>query len=232
MMVKYLRYIYYLFYRPKIFFPKKSYSLLGEDIFLNKYFNNQKKGFYIDVGCYHPISGSNTYLLYKKGWRGMNFDISKLSIDLFNFLREKDRNIWCGISNKNGSKKIFYRKKLNMLNTLNKKIAKIHFRNGFNVGTVKVNTLNYFLKKFYGPKKIIDLLKIDVEGEELNVLKSIDFKIYKPKLISIEIHNQNLMYQDNSRYFKSNEIYKFLIFKNYKLIWRNQYSFIFKNKYN
>ena len=62
----------------------------------------------------------------------MNFDISKLSIDLFNFLREKDRNIWCGISNKNGSKKIFYRKKLNMLNTLNEKIAKIHFRNGFN----------------------------------------------------------------------------------------------------
>ena len=112
MMVKYLRYIYYLFYRPKIFFPKKSYSLLGEDIFLNKYFNNKKKGFYIDVGCYHPISGSNTYLLYKKGWRGMNFDISKLSIDLFNFLREKDRNIWCGISNKNGSKKIFYRKKI------------------------------------------------------------------------------------------------------------------------
>ena len=142
-MVKYLRYIYYLFYRPKIFLPKKSYSLLGEDIFLNKYFNNQKKGFYIDVGCYHPISGSNTYLLYKKGWRGMNFDISKLSIDLFNFLREKIEIFGVVYQIKMDQKNILP-KKLNMLNTLNEKIAKIHFRNGFNVGTVKVNTSTIF----------------------------------------------------------------------------------------
>ena len=88
-MINQLRYYYYLFYRPKIFFPKKSYSLLGEDTFLKKYFSKQKKGFYIDVGCYHPLSGNNTYLLYKKGWHGMNFDISELSIDLFNFFRKK-----------------------------------------------------------------------------------------------------------------------------------------------
>tara|TARA_B100000029_G_scaffold40876_1_gene38075 strand:+ start:1507 stop:2202 length:696 start_codon:yes stop_codon:yes gene_type:complete len=231
-MIRYLTYLYYLFYRPKIFFPKRSYSLFGEDIFLNKYFKKKKKGFYIDVGCYHPLSGNNTYLLYKKGWKGMNFDISKLSIDLFNFYRKKDINIWCGISNKKGSKKIFYRKKINMLNTLNKDIAKKHFRNGFNIGIVKVNTLNYFLKKFYKASKKIDLLKIDVEGEELKVLHSVDFKHYKPSLISIEIHNQKSMYQDNSYYFKTNKIYKFLIQKNYKLIWKKKYSFIFKRKIN
>ena len=119
-----------------------------------------------------------------------------------------------------------------MLNTLNKDIAKKHFRNGFNTGIVKVNTLNYFLRKFYKSNKKIDLLKIDVEGEELNVLKSIDFKHYKPSLISIEIHNQDSMYLDNSYYFKKNKIYKFLILKNYKLIWKKKYSFIFKGKIN
>ena len=231
-MIRYLTYLYYLFYRPKIFFPRKSYSLFGEDIFLSKYFKKKKKGFYVDVGCYHPLSGNNTYLLYKKGWNGMNFDISQLSIELFNFYRKKDNNIWCGISNKKGSKKIFYRKKINMLNTLNKDIAKKHFRNGFNTGIVKVNTLNYFLRKFYKSNKKIDLLKIDVEGEELNVLKSIDFKHYKPSLISIEIHNQDSMYLDNSYYFKKNKIYKFLTLKNYKLIWKKKYSFIFKGKIN
>ena len=157
----------------------------------------------------------------------MNFDISELSIELFNFYRKKDNNIWCGISNKKGSKKIFYRKKINMLNTLNKDIAKKHFRNGFNTGIVKVNTLNYFLRKFYKSNKKIDLLKIDVEGEELNVLKSIDFKHYKPSLISIEIHNQNSMYLDNSYYFKKNKIYKFLTLKNYKLIWKKKIFFYF-----
>ena len=57
----------------------KSYSQEGEDIFLRKIFN-KKKGFYVDVGCYHPLDGSNTYLLYKKGWNGINLDISTLSI--------------------------------------------------------------------------------------------------------------------------------------------------------
>ena len=229
-MIKYLRYYYYLFYRPKIFFPKKSYSIFGEDIFLDEYFRKQKKGFYIDVGCYHPLSGSNTYLLYKRGWRGLNFDISQFSVELFKFFRKKDKNIWCGISNKKGKKKIFYRKKINMLNTLDKDMAKIHFKNGFNTSVVEVNTLNNFLKKFYKPKIKIDLLKIDVEGEELSVLKSVNFKDYKPKIISIEIHNQKAMYQDNLEYFKTNKIYKFLISKNYKLIWKNRYSFIFKRK--
>ena len=230
-MIKYLRYFYYLFYRPKIFFPKKSYSLLGEDIFLNNYFKNQKKGFYVDVGCYHPLSGNNTYLLYKKGWNGINFDISPFSIELFNFYRKKDKNIFCGISNKKGSKKVFYRKKINMLNTFNKQIAKIHFRKGYNTKIVKVNTLNYFLKKFYNNKKKIDLLKIDVEGEELNVLKSINLNSHQPRLISIEIHNQYSMYEDNSDYFKKNNIYKFLISKKYKIVWKNQYSFIFNRKF-
>ena len=230
MIIKYIRYLYYLFYRTKIYYPKKSYSLLGEDIFLKKYFNKKKKGFYIDVGCYHPIWGNNTYLLYKKGWNGINFDISKFSIELFNFYRKRDKNIWSGISNKNGYRKIFFRRKINMLNTLNKKIAKIHFKKGFRTGKVKVNTLNYFLKKFYKINKKIELLKIDVEGEELNVLKSINFKNYKPTLISIEIHNQKSMYEDNSNYFKTDKIYKYLTVLNYKLIWRNQYSFIFEKK--
>jgi len=230
-MIKYLRYFYYLFYRPKIFFSKNSYSLLGEDIFLKKYFLKQKKGFYVDVGCYHPISGNNTYLLYKKGWNGINFDISEFSIELFNFYRNKDKNIWCGISNKKGLKKVFYRKKINMLNTLNKDIAKIHFRKGYSTKITKVNTLNYFLKKFYNKDKKIDLLKIDVEGEELNVLKSINLNNYQPRLISIEIHNQYSMYEDNLDYFKKNRIYKFLISKKYKIVWKNQYSFIFKKKF-
>ena len=229
-MIKYLNILYYLFYRPKIFFPKKSYSTFGEDIFLQKFFKRQKKGFYIDIGCYHPLLGNNTYLLYKKGWHGLNFDVSEKTIELFDFFRKKDKNICCGITNKKGFKKLFFKKKLNMLNTLNKDVAKIHFLKGFSSRIIKVNTLNYFLKKFYGNKKKIDLLKIDTEGEELNILKSIDFKVYRPRLISIEIHNQKEMYKDDSQYFKSNKIYKFLVSKNYSLIWKNYYSFIFKRR--
>ena len=44
-MLKYLKLLYYLFYRPKIFFPKKNYSLLGEDEFINHYFKKKRKAF-------------------------------------------------------------------------------------------------------------------------------------------------------------------------------------------
>ena len=59
------KYIYYQFYRPKIFFPKKSYSVFGEDLVIYNFFK-KKNGFYVDVGAYHPLEDNNTFLLYKK----------------------------------------------------------------------------------------------------------------------------------------------------------------------
>jgi FkbM family methyltransferase len=226
-MLKSLKALYYLFYRPKIFFPKKSYSMFGEDIFIEKYFRNKKKGFYIDVGGYHPLQGNNTHLLYKKGWRGINFDINFYSIELFNFLRKKDINIHSGISNKKEKLTMFYRKEINMLNTIDKNIAKTHFRNGYEEKKIQVNTLNYFIKKNLKKIDKIDFINIDVEGNELKVLKSLDFKIYKPQLVCIEIHNPKKMYDTNYRYLKSNKVYNYLINKKYKVVWKNKYSFIF-----
>ena len=40
----------------------------------------------------------------------------------------------------------------------------------------------------------VDLIKIDVEGFELEVLRSLNFEKYKPQLICVEIHNNNKMY--------------------------------------
>ena len=229
-MLKYLKLLYYLFYRSKIFFPKKSYSLFQEDLFIQNYFKNKSKGFYIDVGCYHPLDGNNTNLLHKKGWNGINLDINFYSIELFNFLRKKDVNIHSGISRKKDELTMYYRKEINMLNTLDEKIAKIHFRNGFKKKNVQVNTLNFFISRYFKKLKKIDFLNIDVEGVELNVLKSLNFKQYKPQLICVEIHNSKNMYDTNYDYLKSNDIYKYFINKKYKIIWKKKYSFIFEKK--
>ena len=112
-------------------FIKKSYSGGAQDLIINYFFKNKKKGIYIDVGCYHPLDGNNTHLLYKKGWSGINIDINFYSISLFNFLRKKDTNIHSGISHKKDSLIMYYRKEINMLNTLDSKIAKIRFKNGY-----------------------------------------------------------------------------------------------------
>ena len=47
---------------------KLHYSRWGEDSFLINYFKDTSSGRYIDIGAFHPFRGSNTHLLYKKGW--------------------------------------------------------------------------------------------------------------------------------------------------------------------
>ena len=206
--------------------------MFGEDIFIQNYFKNKPKGFYVDVGCYHPLDGNNTHLLYKNGWSGLNFDINYYSVKLFDFLRKRDLNIHSGISRKKRKLTMYYRKEINMLNTLDEKIAKIHFRNGYKKKNIQVNTLNFFISKKFKKLNKIDFINIDVEGYELDALKSLNFSTYKPQLICIEIHNIKKMYDTNYKYLKSNDVYNYLINKKYKVIWKNKYSFIFERKNN
>ena len=81
-------------------------------VFLEDYFKNKESGFYIDVGCFHPIRLSNTMFLHSKGWTGMNIDLSKKSIDLFKIARPNDINLNFGVGSKNEILEYFYNKQV------------------------------------------------------------------------------------------------------------------------
>ena len=82
--------------------PNFHYGEFAEDIFINRVFKNLSSGFYIDIGAYHPFKGSLTFLLFQKGWRGLNIDLSKDSIELFKIARPNDLNVNCAITNFSG----------------------------------------------------------------------------------------------------------------------------------
>ena len=42
-----------------------------------------ENGNYLDIGCYHPVGISNTFLLHKKGWQGVVVDIDDYKLKLF-----------------------------------------------------------------------------------------------------------------------------------------------------
>ena len=227
-MINIFRYFYYNFYRPKIFFPKKTYSMYGEDLFINNYFKNKKNGIYLDVGAYHPLDGNNTYLLYKKkNWHGINIDVNPLSIELFQKARKFDVNINTAVSNKKGFVTLYFRKKINMLNTLSKKIARIHFRNGFKEKNIKSNTLNNILDQTRYRNKKIDFFNLDVEGHELDILESLNFKKYQPTLICVEIHNHEEMYNNNTDYMKRNPVNNLLLKNGYSIVWNHGFSYVY-----
>ena len=209
--IQYIKIIHEIFFRSKIFIKRKSYGFEYEDVAINKYLKNIKKGFYVDIGAFNPIRGSNTYLLFKKGWSGINIDADENSIKIFNILRRKDYNFNYAIScSKKRELKLFYEKNSSGIKTTVAKFRDLTLKN-FKIKQVKVSTFDNLIKKTTFYKRRIDFLNIDCEGSDLDVLKLVDIKIYRPRIICIEI---NVLLKKSIR--KTN-LYKYLIKHNYEL---------------
>ena len=163
---------------------KKSYSFGSVDLLINYYFKNKQKGIYLDVGCQHPISNNNTYLLYKKGWSGINIDLDLKSIQLFNLARSRDININAAVSSGKFTKDLFFYHDKSAINTIEKKIAAYQTAKVKEVRTVVTKTLNDILKDYLVNK--VDYLNIDVEGHEIDVLNGFDINKFSPEIISID----------------------------------------------
>ncbi len=99
-----LRNIFYFF---SVFRPKSSYGQIGEDLILDYFLKNKSKGFYVDVGAYHPFYISNTYKFYKKGWTGIQIEPNYKKLALFKKYRPNSINLNIGIGDKVGESDLF-----------------------------------------------------------------------------------------------------------------------------
>ena len=207
------------------FFVKKNYSKNKEDLYLKKIFKNKNKGTYIDIGAYHPYRFSNTYLLHKKGWNGTNVDINKKSIDLFNIARPNDINLNIAIGDINKIQTFYFKNKIHPMNTLNIEFAKRFWsnKNNLNKNKIMTQTFNYLIKK----SKKIDLLDIDVEGNEYEVIKKINFKNISFKIILIEHSLFNAITKKNTKKIKN-----LLLKKNYTYIKNFGETSVYINKFH
>src|ERR1700737_3760091 len=77
-----------------------SFSQFGEDLPILHIAEQLglKKAIYVDAGAFHPIFGSNTLLLHKQGWRGINIDFVPERIAAFNQYRPNDHNVVACVS--------------------------------------------------------------------------------------------------------------------------------------
>ena len=222
----FFKYYFYFIKNYNLIKNSNNFSQEGEDIFLIDFFKDRLNGFYIDVGAFHPYRINNTYLLYKKGFRGINIDISATSIDFFNFARPDDVNLNIGASDKFEDKIFFSKKNLSFHNTLSKSLAESDiqtepFKKKY---SISCKPLDYIIKKTKFSNKTIDFLNIDAEGYDYQVLLGLNLKRYNPKVICIEI--SSLVDKKNEQY-KNTKIYKYLLKHGYKLSWKGFNSFIF-----
>lgn len=195
-------------------FSVKSYSQEGEDLILKRLFENQEKGFYVDVGAHHPKRFSNTYIFYKRGWHGINIDAMPGSMNLFKRIRSRDLNIEIPISDKEENL-TYYAFNEPALNGFSKELSEQRDGVGnyyveFNKD-IKTTTLEKVLDDNLSENQIIDFLTIDVEGFDYKVLKSINLDKYRPRVILVEMLGNSLMELADS------DIYEFLERYNYVL---------------
>ena len=201
---------------------------------VNRIFSKIKKGIYVDLGCNHPIKFNNTYLLYKRGWTGINIDSDEKSIKEFNKLRNKDININAIVSSENKSIKYYFYHDRSALNTVDAYLVKTRKVKPKKVLIKKTTTLNEIIHNSPYKDKKINFLSIDIENHEYEALKRFKFNKYKIDIIVIELLNtkiKKLETQNQSLdYILKSKIYKLLTRNNYKLInWVNS-DLVFAHK--
>lgn len=188
------------------------YSQFGEDVVLKDWIRKDyKKGYFVDVGCYHPRKFSNTYFLYKRGWRGINIDLDSLKIASMNMVRSKDINIIAAVSDKKEQVETYTDSKYSLGATINPSVAS-QSQKHYKSHSITTQTLDEIINSTKYKNKEIDLLTIDVEGYDYNALLSLNIDKYKPKLILIEDTSK----KDIQSIIRT-DIYKFLTTKNYRM---------------
>jgi len=215
-MMNYLKKIYYNKY------SKRSFSISNVDLVINRIFYNTKKGVYIDIGCNHPIKYNNTYLLYMKGWNGINIDLDDKSINEFNKLRPNDYNISTIVSDKsNEEKEIYFYHERSAINTVNKDLVDSRNEKPKKSIFKKTKTLNEIIQNSPFGNEKINLITIDIENHEYEALKDFDFKKYNVDVIVTELHDLSKkleIYTQSLSYITSSKLYKLLINNNYQLV--------------
>ena len=199
-----------------------TFSQFKEDEKYLDFFNPHEKGSYIDVGSWRPISGSNTFSLYKLGWTGVAIDPSKMNSFLFKIFRKRDRFIRAIVST--DIRRVLYQFNPSTFNTTD-----------FNtyLKYTKDLRLEYVGKKEFKAIRLSDLdiemrpenntlISIDCEGSDFDVLKSNNWNRITPKVVIVEIHSESL---DQINQEKS--IFEYLNEMNYIYVYNLHVSYFF-----
>lgn len=211
--------------KPHHHFARRCFSQEGEDMVLSRLFGPRKSGFFIDIGAHHPFRYSNTYMFYKKGWRGINIDATPGSMGIFMKYRPKDKNLEIAISKEPDELK-FYLFDDHAYNTFDPELAEKAQAAGAQLKETKVIPslrVEDILEKNVPEGTHIDFMSVDVEGMDLEVLQSNDWVKFRPDLVLVECLGSSLSNIQND------DTYKFITSQDYCLFAKTVNTVFFKN---
>ena len=165
------------------------YAQFGEDRVIDAFFSGVDDGFYVDVGCNHPIAYSNTWKLYQRGWRGIAIDANPALIAEYAKTRPADIAVAKVISCAAQPVDFYFTRSSHLTSGIGEKSDGHWKRTPDNSEVVRCETATlYDLLRAHDVDPRFDLLSIDTEGNELDVLDSLRLGEFIPSLIAVEVH--------------------------------------------
>jgi FkbM family methyltransferase len=169
---------------------KLSYSQTGEDVISYEIFLSMGKSpsTYLDIGAWLPQAQNNTYLYYINGARGVLVEPNIAMIPELRFQRPGDTVLNIGIGLSEQKEADYYCLTNEQLNTFDREEAERRAKGDMKIERVlkmPLQPVNQVIEEhFHG--KAPDFISIDVEGLDVPIMKSLDFKRFRPKIICAE----------------------------------------------
>lgn len=165
----------------------KLYSQFDEELVIRDFFNDERNGFFVDVGCAYPIRMSTTYYLEKHlGWTGIAIDALDSYRQAWTEQRPNSTFLSYAVTDKSGETITFHVAAEPGLSSISEERAEEWGGPESVPIEVPTITLNNVLED-HGVKRI-DFLSIDIEGAEVAALAGFDIERFKPRLVCIEAH--------------------------------------------
>ena len=167
-----------------------SYSQLGQDLEVIKFYNYKKEGFFIEIGASNGIEISNTYLLETKyNWTGICCEPIPSKYEQLVKNRPNSKCYQEAVYNKSELSVTFYIAESSLLSGIAEHIDKHKDIVDKRKTSVQIQTISLMdvLERANAPS-FIEYMSLDTEGSEFEILKSFDFDKYTFGLIDVE-HN-------------------------------------------
>ncbi len=139
---------------------------------------------YLDIGAHHYKFLSNTYLFYKQGYRGVLVEPNpELCADLKK-KRPGDKIVNAGIGSLNKEDELFYITHPPELSSFSKEWIEGANHSIKQTISIPIFNINSLIEKYFAQSPT--LISLDIEGLDLEVINSFDFKKFRPAVLCIE----------------------------------------------
>lgn len=169
-----------------------SYAQNQEDVVLHRLLRDVPAGRYVDVGAGHPVHDNVTHALHLAGWRGIDVEPMAREAELLRAARPDDVVIQAALGAAAGEVELFEAPLENRgATTADPAVVRRYCDAGqtFRAFISPVRTLDDVLAEHHSGE--LHLVKIDVEGAELEVLRGFDLVRHRPWVMVVEATEPN-----------------------------------------